>query len=106
MGNFLTAIFSQVLKLLTIQGDSFVSRNVQRLNQYVEKSALMISKCANPRCSKMLMRLDGGRFFGFPVRDKSSIEHFWLCAGCSKSFTLTLNEGKVELITRQHKKTA
>jgi hypothetical protein len=52
------------------------------------------------------MRLDGGRFFGFPIRDKGSIEHFWLCAGCSKNFTLKLNEGKVELATREHKKIA
>lgn len=92
--------------LLAIQGDSFLSGNVQRFSRYGERSTLMISKCANPKCSKMLMRLDGGRFFGFPLRDKGSIEHFWLCAGCSKSFTLTLNEGKVELTERQHKKIA
>lgn len=64
----------------------------------------MISKCANPGCSKMLMRLDGGRFFGFPVQEKGSIEHFWLCANCAKTFTLKMSEGKVEMATRQHKK--
>jgi hypothetical protein len=52
----------------------------------------------------MLMRLDGGRFFGFPVQEKGSIEHFWLCANCSKTFTLKMSEGKVEMATRQHKK--
>lgn len=64
----------------------------------------MISKCANPSCSKKLIRLDGGKFFGFHTSAKS-IEHFWLCASCSRVFTLKMMEGKVELL-RRHKKTA
>ena len=52
----------------------------------------MISKCANPQCAKTLMRLDGGRFFGFHTKDPhikhKKIENFWLCANCAKSFTL------------------
>jgi hypothetical protein len=91
--------------LLTISGRRFSFRQRPTISRKAE-SHLMISKCANPKCSKMLMRLDGGRFFGFPLRDKGSIEHFWLCAVCSKSFTLKLSEGKVELATRQHKKIA
>ncbi|MCU1256661.1 MAG: hypothetical protein JWM83_2960 [Candidatus Angelobacter sp.] len=62
----------------------------------------MISKCANPQCSKMLMRLDGGRFFGFHTKHKA-IENFWLCAKCAKSFTLSQVEGKVELRLRDRK---
>jgi hypothetical protein len=62
----------------------------------------MISKCANPDCSKLLMRLDGGRFFGFPTATKG-IEHFWLCVSCSKSYTLKHNDGKVELVVRRKK---
>jgi hypothetical protein len=62
----------------------------------------MIAKCANPQCSKMLMRLDGGRFFGFPAKNKA-IEHFWLCGNCSKHFTLRLVEGEVELLQRTSK---
>ncbi|MGZ4840375.1 MAG: hypothetical protein ACXV5J_01410 [Candidatus Angelobacter sp.] len=67
----------------------------------------MISKCANPHCSKTLMRLDGGRFFGFHtqslnIRDKA-IENFWLCATCAKSFTLRQVEGRVELLLRNRK---
>ncbi len=69
-------------------------------------AATMISKCANPGCSKLLMRLDGGRFFGFPVRGKKRIEHFWLCSGCSKSYTLKMSEGKVELAIREHQEIA
>ncbi|HZD95964.1 MAG TPA: hypothetical protein VE133_17010 [Candidatus Sulfotelmatobacter sp.] len=62
----------------------------------------MISKCANPNCSKLLMRLDGGRFFGFPTPQKG-IEHFWLCSNCSKQFTLRQKEGHVELLHRDRK---
>lgn len=60
----------------------------------------MISKCANPNCSKMLMRMDGGRFFGFPTK-KKTIENFWLCSNCAKHFTLRLYEGRVELSERK-----
>jgi len=63
----------------------------------------MISKCANPQCSKTLMRLDGGRFFGFHGKDKA-IENFWLCGTCSKHFTLRQIEGRVELQHRERKK--
>lgn len=62
----------------------------------------MIQKCANPSCSRMLMRMDGGRFFGFPTSAKS-IEHFWLCTSCSRTFTLVMNQGKVELSTKLSK---
>lgn len=62
----------------------------------------MISKCANPDCSKPLMRLEGGRFFGFHTSAKS-IEHFWLCANCFRVFTLKMKKGKVELEQRQRK---
>jgi len=50
----------------------------------------------------MLMRLDGGRFFGFHTSARS-IEHFWLCADCSRTFTLKLKEGGVKLEQRQKK---
>jgi hypothetical protein len=60
----------------------------------------MISKCANPNCSKPLMRLNGGRFFGFHT-SKKSIEHFWLCVDCSKTYTLKHVHEKVVLVTRQ-----
>jgi len=66
----------------------------------------MISKCANPSCSKLLMRLDGGRFFGFPIRNRNAIEHFWLCLSCSKDFTLKMSESGVKLVHRQHRKIA
>lgn len=62
----------------------------------------MVSKCANPNCHKQLMRLEGGRFFGFHTSQKS-IEHFWLCLDCSKVYTLKHLEGKVELVRRQRR---
>jgi hypothetical protein len=70
----------------------------------------MISKCANPQCAKTLMRLDGGRFFGFHTKNPhikhKKIENFWLCANCAKSFTLHMVEGEVKLRVREHRKTA
>jgi len=67
----------------------------------------MISKCANPECAKTLMRLDGGRFFGFHTRHSrakhKAIENFWLCANCAKSFTLRQVKGEVELRVRDRK---
>jgi len=67
----------------------------------------MISKCANPQCAKTLMRLDGGRFFGFhtknPDEKYTKFENFWLCANCARSFTLRQVEGKVELHLRERK---
>lgn len=67
----------------------------------------MISKCANPQCAKTLMRLDGGRFFGFHTDQQQTkhktIENFWLCANCAKTFTLRQVEGKVELRLRERK---
>lgn len=62
----------------------------------------MVSKCANPGCPKVLMRLDGGRFYGFPTSPKH-IEHFWLCTSCSREFTLTMKQGQVTLVERQRK---
>jgi hypothetical protein len=67
----------------------------------------MISKCANPQCAKTLMRLDGGRFFGFHTKNHGAkhtkFENFWLCANCARSFTLRQVEGKVELQARERK---
>jgi hypothetical protein len=67
----------------------------------------MISKCANPQCAKTLMRLDGGRFFGFHTKNSDAkhtkLENFWLCANCARSFTLRQVEGKVELQLRERK---
>jgi hypothetical protein len=48
------------------------------------------------------MRLDGGRFYGFPT-GKKTIEHFWLCGACSKTFILRLIEGHVKLQYRDQK---
>lgn len=67
----------------------------------------MISKCANPQCAKTLMRLDGGRFFGFhtknPDAKQTKFENFWLCTNCARIFTLRQVEGKVELQLRERK---
>jgi len=67
----------------------------------------MISKCANPQCAKTLMRMDGGRFFGFHTKTQgtksAALENFWLCSNCARSYTLRQVEGRVELLSRERK---
>ncbi len=48
------------------------------------------------------MRMNGGRFFGFPAKNKA-IENFWLCSNCARYFTLRQIEGRVELLQRDRK---
>jgi hypothetical protein len=53
----------------------------------------MISRCANPAC---LAEFDHrkGQLFRFPMRSVDrpgnihSVQHFWLCADCSKLYSL------------------
>jgi hypothetical protein len=82
---------------LTILGDFLAAQDVKEYA--ATKPPGMVSKCANPNCHKQLMRLEGGRFFGFHT-SRTSIEHFWLCLDCSKLYTLKHLEGKVELVKR------
>jgi hypothetical protein len=65
----------------------------------------MLSKCANPSCSKQFIYLREGKLFVMehtaktrlklqgPVLAKpaSRLEHFWLCGSCSESLTLIYN---------------
>lgn len=47
----------------------------------------MIPRCANPAC---LAEFDHrkGQLFRFPKGATHSVQHFWLCADCSKSYSL------------------
>lgn len=59
----------------------------------------MISQCANPVCST---RFDHrrGSLYRFPKcrrkdgrpENTHSVQHFWLCASCSKMYSLTYDE--------------
>jgi hypothetical protein len=61
----------------------------------------MVSTCANPKCAKPFMRLDGGKVFGFRI--SHTTEHFWLCRQCAKVYTLRRKEGEIKLVaTRKH----
>jgi hypothetical protein len=57
----------------------------------------MLSKCANPDCTKTLHYLREGKVFKMepmpqngesPRKRAKSVEHFWLCGPCSESWTL------------------
>jgi hypothetical protein len=47
--------------------------------------------------------MEGGRFYGFASQDNKKIEHFWLCARCSRQFTLRQIEGRLELLPKDRK---
>jgi hypothetical protein len=59
----------------------------------------MISRCANPAC---LAKFDHrkGQIFRFPKRaddqplNTHSVQHFWLCADCSKLYSLEYIENR------------
>lgn len=58
----------------------------------------MLSKCVNPCCSTPFRYLEEGRLFrlekDLPVglRNRKKSEYFWLCALCSRTLTLRLDE--------------
>lgn len=64
----------------------------------------MLSKCANPECTRPFHYLREGKLFQIDragagprlVTDKRpphKIEYFWLCGPCSSSMTLAFNRG-------------
>ncbi len=67
----------------------------------------MLSKCANPACSKQLVYLREGKIFRVeqlpgpqptgrnddPPRNSHRTEHFWLCGACSAKMTLVADKG-------------
>jgi hypothetical protein len=56
----------------------------------------MFSRCANPECLTPFDHRLGGQFFRFhkshrtgeSVPNTHSVQHFWLCQGCSLTHTL------------------
>lgn len=63
----------------------------------------MLAKCTNPSCTETFRYLGQGRLFrleadpvsrsytSFP--DSIQEEYFWICEGCSKDYTLHLEDG-------------
>ena len=61
-----------------------------------------VSKCANPACDEIFLRLSRGRLFIFDVPAKKGgrkKQVFWLCASCSQTLTLkwSMNDN-IELV--------
>lgn len=71
----------------------------------------MLSKCANPECTKRFLYLCQGKLFRFEVEEDdapqaahgsgqklSSIhrrtEYYWLCESCSKRMTVAYRKGE------------
>jgi hypothetical protein len=56
----------------------------------------MLSKCANPDCTKTLRYLREGKVFKIDSAGKKTprkVEHFWLCGDCSRTMTLIDDRG-------------
>jgi len=60
-------------------------------------------KCANPSCPAAFQWLAGGTFFRFNRGTETTgarpavapeVRHYWLCESCSRSYTLTFEEGR------------
>ncbi len=63
----------------------------------VDRSALMISKCANPFCRSSFMTTSG-RVFSFLAPNGGKQERFWLCDGCARYYTVHFQNGKLNLV--------
>lgn len=65
----------------------------------------MVSRCANPGCLAPFRYLHEGRIFAVHASstvnhhdgDSHKVERYWLCATCSNSMTLVLQNGRVTL---------
>ncbi len=67
----------------------------------------MLSKCANPACPAIFRNLREGRLFVTEVeREFQSCvgdqgrqpQYYWLCSSCCRTMTLTLEQGKAQVI--------
>lgn len=66
----------------------------------------MLSKCANPGCSELFRYLGEGRLFQVETsvmadggsKPSRKIEHYWLCAKCSRAMRIGVLENEALLI--------
>ena len=56
----------------------------------------MVSKCANPDCSRTFLKLGAGRLFRIDRKGTCGYEteFFWLCPRCAESMTITFGYGE------------
>lgn len=77
-------------------------------NQPVSENGMnsMLSKCANPSCEEPFRYLGEGRLFQVERRmtpDSNAkparkIEHYWLCARCSRAMRVSVLENEALLV--------
>jgi hypothetical protein len=70
----------------------------------------MLSKCANPSCSKEFHYFGEGKVFeirwerssgathGSHGKKRKLIEHYWLCSGCSSTLTIAMDSARNILV--------
>lgn len=67
----------------------------------------MLSECVNPACRRELHYLRDGRVIRMGEgRDRSHVEHFWLCGACCTKFNFKfLPDGDFTLVERNNSET-
>lgn len=71
----------------------------------------MLAHCINEGCSAPFRYLREGRLFSLAIeRDTQSgdgvlrlngqVEHFWLCGRCSRTMTLSIDNGRIQVVPR------
>ena len=74
----------------------------------------MVSKCANPSCSTEFKYFREGRLYEFladedgkwrsltgPPQKSAKRELFWLCQECAQFYTITCDDGNIQVVSRQ-----
>lgn len=69
----------------------------------------MLAKCANPACLARFRYMHEGRIFNIEVPNAAAangrpsptrIEHYWLCADCSRSWKVSRRNGEAAIEPR------
>ena len=64
------------------------------------KPQSQVSKCANPACSNLFLRLSEGKLFIFGIGAKR--QTFWLCQLCSRTLRLEKTNSSIEIVPFAH----
>jgi hypothetical protein len=66
----------------------------------------MVTKCANPACTKPFLYLREGKVLRVSSPSAAGpfrhpVEHFWLCGACSKEYDVVREGGTVSVVRRR-----
>jgi hypothetical protein len=83
-----------------------------RKKPFIEEWNPMLSKCANPSCSKEFHYFGEGKVFEIRWetspgathshgKKRKHIEHYWLCSSCSHTLTIAMDSASNILVIRR-----